>query len=130
MLKYHQNSSNSCCFSSLASAFHIIGEDMAETELSNIIKESLTLQTDIYSNRTGFDNAIMTNRMNIKVGQHLIYHLKVWHKKGDFDILKNISEYVTLVQLMGSLVNVNRDISILGYCIFESGYDKSLCLTR
>ena len=36
-----------------------------------------------------------------------------------FDILNDISEYVTLVQLMNSLGNVNRAISIVGYQIFD-----------
>ena len=56
--------------------------------------------------------------------------MKMWRKNDAFDILKNISEYVTLVQLMDSLVNMNHDISIVGYCIFESNYEKSLCLTK
>ena len=70
----------------------------------------------------------MKNSMPIKGEQRLRYNLKVW-KKDDFDILKNISEYVTLVQLMDSPVNVNRLISIEGYWIFFSDYEKSICLT-
>ena len=50
--------------------------------------------------RINFSNAIMTNRMNIKGEQRLRYNMKVWHKKDAFDILNNISEYVTLLQLM------------------------------
>ena len=38
VLKYHQKSSNSCCFSSLASAFHGIGDNMAVTALVNRIE--------------------------------------------------------------------------------------------
>ena len=72
----------------------------------------------------------MTNRMHIKGEQRLGYNLKVWHKKYAFDIINNIIEYVTLVQLMDSLGNVNRAISIVGCCIFDSNYDKSLCLTQ
>ena len=52
-------------------------------------------------------------------------------KKNDaFDILTNISGYVTLVQLMDSLGNVNHVISILGYWIFDSNYEKELCLPQ
>ena len=57
--------------------------------------------------------------MHIKGEQNLRYNLKVWHKNYDFDILKNISEYITLVQLMDSLGNVNDAISIVGYWIFD-----------
>ena len=38
-IKYHQKSSNSCCLSSLASAFHCIGCNRAVTDLVNIIEE-------------------------------------------------------------------------------------------
>ena len=41
-----------------------------------------------------------------------------------------ISEYVTLVQLMYSLGNVNYDISVFGYWIFDSNYKKALVLNR
>ena len=39
MLKYHQNSSSSCCLSSLSSDFHSIGDDRAVTAIVNCIKE-------------------------------------------------------------------------------------------
>ena len=90
----------------------------------------MTLQTDKFKNRTHFDNAIMTNMMHIKVGQHLIYNLKIWNKNDTFYILNNIIEYVTLVQLMESIRNVNHAISIVGYWIFDSNYAKGLCLTK
>ena len=52
-------------------------------------------------------------------------------KKNDaFDILNDISENFTLVQLMFTLINVNHAISIVGYWIFDSNYEKSLFLTR
>ena len=31
---------------------------------------------------------------------------------------------------MDSLGNVNRAISIVGYCIFDSNYEKELCLPQ
>ena len=50
--------------------------------------------------------------------------------KDDFDILNDISEKFTLVQLMDTLVNIKHYISILGYWIFDSNYEKSPCLTK
>ena len=47
-----------------------------------------------------------------------------------YDIMTDISEHVTLVQLMDYLVNVNHDISVVGYCIFDSKYEKSLLLNK
>ena len=38
---------------------------------------------------------------------------------GSFNILKEISKYVTLLQLMDSLDNVNNSISVVGYYIFD-----------
>ena len=49
---------------------------------------------------------------------------------GYYDILTDISEHVTLVQLMDSLGNVSNAISVFGYWIFYSYYKKSLVLNR
>ena len=51
-------------------------------------------------------------------------------KKGGFDILNEISEHFTLVQLMDTLRNLNHDISTVGYCIFYYNYKQILFLTR
>ena len=77
VIKYHQKFSNSCCLSSLASAFHGIGDNRAVTTLANCIEESLTLQTDKFSNRMNFANAIMTNIMHVKCEHCLRYNLNV-----------------------------------------------------
>ena len=50
--------------------------------------------------------------------------------KGSYDIMTDISEHVTLVQLMDSLGNVNNDISVVGYWIFDSNYKGELVLNR
>ena len=46
------------------------------------------------------------------------------------NILNNISEPVTLEQLMGFLGNLDHAISTVGYWLFESNYEKSLVLYR
>ena len=58
------------------------------------------------------------------------YSLRKYKKKGSYDILTDISENVTLVQLMDSLGNVNHDINVVGYWIFDSDYKRSLVLNR
>ena len=68
--------------------------------------------------------------MRHKGEQRLIYNIKTWRNKGDFDILNEISENVTLVQLTNTIGNVNHDISIVGYCIFDSNYRQALFLIR
>ena len=130
MIKYHQKVSTSYCLSSLASEFHSIRNDWAVTDLVNCIEESLTLHINKFRNITHFANAITTNIMHIKGEQRLRYNLKVWHKKDAFDRLNKTSEYVTLVQLMDSLGNLNRAISIVRYWIFEPNNNKSLCFTQ
>ena len=42
--------------------------------------------------------------------------------------MEDISENVTLVQLMNSLGNVNHAISVVGNWIFESNYEELLVL--
>ena len=49
---------------------------------------------------------------------------------GSYDIMKDISEHVTLLQLMDYLGNVNHSISVVGYCIFELNYERELVLNR
>ena len=116
--------------SSLVSYFHCKGDNRAISDLVNRVEESLTIQTEKIKNRIHFDNAIMTSRRKVKGEQNLQYNLTVWKKNDAFDILNGISETFTLVKLMVSLGNVNRDISIVGHWIFDSNYEKSLCLKK
>ena len=50
--------------------------------------------------------------------------------KGSYDILTDMSENVTLVQLMDYLGNLNHATSVVGYWIFESNYKRALVLNR
>ena len=49
---------------------------------------------------------------------------------GSFDILMDISEHFTLLQLMDYLGDVNHDSSVVGCWIFDSNYEKALVLNR
>ena len=73
---------------------------------------------------------MMKNRRRIKVEPNLRYNLTIWKKNDAFGILNDISEDVTLVQLMYLLRSVNLAISIVGHWIFDYNYEKSLCLTQ
>ena len=57
------------------------------------------------------------------------YSLERRKKKGEYEILKNISTNVTLVQLMDSLGNVNHAISVVSSWIFDSNYERALVPT-
>ena len=115
LIQYHQKTSNSFCLSSLSSAFQCIGDNRAVSSLVKRIEESLNLQTKEFKTRIHFANAIMKNRRRIKVEQNLQYNMTIWNKNDAFDILNDISEYITLVQLMESLGNDNHAISIVGH---------------
>ena len=77
-----------------------------------------------------FASEIMQNRKRNKGEARVHYSLERKNKKGEYDILKNISANVTLVQLMDSLGNVNHAICVVGSWIFDSNYEKALVLNR
>ena len=81
MIKYHQNTYNSCCLNSLESAFHCINYESAVPVLVNRIEESLALEKENCKNIINFANDIMSNRRKIKVEQNLIYNMTIWRKK-------------------------------------------------
>ena len=66
----------------------------------------------------------------IKGEPRVYYSLRKYKKMGSYDILTDISEHVTLFQLMDYLGNVNHAISVVGYWIFDSNYEKALVLNR
>ena len=71
---------------------------------------------------------ILKKRKTIKGEPKVHYSLMKYKHTGSYNILKDISENFTLVQLMDPLGNVNDAISIVGYWIFYSNYKKALVL--
>ena len=102
---------NSCCFSSLASAFASINQSKVADAISLRKKESLKSEV---RNRIHFATDIIQNKKRNKGENRVHYSLIKYKKKGESDILENISANVTLVQLMYSLGNVNHVISVVG----------------
>ena len=62
--------------------------------------------------RINFTNSIILYKARKFGNKHMNYNRGMWNKTGDYDILNNISEYVTLVQLMGSLDNLNHTVNV------------------
>ena len=58
----------------------------------------------------------------------MYYSLVKYKKKGSYDIVIDISKNVTLVQLIYSLGNVYRAISVVRYWIFDLNNKKALVL--
>ena len=81
-------------------------------------------------NRIDHANDILKNKKR-NVGEARVhYNLIKYKKMREYKILEDISENVTLVQLMDSLGNVNHAISVVGNWIFDSNYEKALFLNR
>ena len=127
MLKYFKKSLNICCFSSLASYFASIEQTNSENAISLSIEKSLKSEV---GNIIDFDNAILKNEKQIKCEPRVYYSLRTYKNMGSFKIQKDMSEHVTLVQLMDSLGNLNHAISVFGYWIFDSNYERALVLNR
>ena len=81
-------------------------------------------------NRIDFTNTILKDKKKLQCEPKVCYSLRKYKNKGSYDILTDISEHVTLVQLMDYLGNVNHYISVVGYWIFESNYKRELELNR
>ena len=75
-------------------------------------------------NRIDFANTIMSSKIKIKGEQNLRYNLTIWSKNDAFDILNDISENFTLVNLMDSPGTLNCAIIIVGHWIFSSYYNN------
>ena len=77
-----------------------------------------------------FANDILKNKKR-NIGEAKVHYNLIKYKKKDlYKILDDISKHFTLVQLMDSLENANHAISVVGYWIFDSNYEKSLVLNR
>ena len=83
------------------------------------IDESLKSEV---GNHIDFANDILKNNKRNKGEARVRYNLIKYKKKEIYKILEYISENFTLVQLMGSLGNVNHAISVVGNWIFDSNY--------
>ena len=83
-----------------------------------------------FRNYIDFANAVLKNQKRDKGEQVLYYKLNSYKHKAYFDKPNNIREHVTLVKLMKYIGNVNYAISVIGYWIFDSNYEKALVLNR
>ena len=82
-------------------------------------------------NCINFENAILKRtKKRIKGKPRVYYILKKYKKKDSYDILIDINENFTLVQLMDYSGNVNRAISVVGYWVFDSNHKITLVINR
>ena len=88
ILSYRQKSLNSCCYSSLASDFASINHFKAAADISLRIKEPLKSEV---GNLIHFATDITKKNKKNKVETKVHYSLMKYKKKGEYDILENIS---------------------------------------
>ena len=81
-----------------------------------LVEESLHCQSQGYTDRIAFSNAIMSDKVR-NPGEHCLHYNSKELKKVQFNILHDISENVTLVQLMDSVDSINPTVSIVVYWI-------------
>ena len=62
----------------------------------------------------------MLDKEGNKVDQSICYKINECKVNRIFDIPNDISENCTLVQLMGTVGNVNHAVNIVGHWIFDS----------
>ena len=93
MLKYCLKSLNSFCFRSLASYFVSIKQIKAANAISFSIETSLKIKV---GNHIDFANSILKNEKTLKGKPKVYYSLSKYKKEVSYDIIKDISEHVTL----------------------------------
>ena len=96
ILSHFQKTFNSCCFSSLESAFASNKHFKAANAISIHIKESLKSEV---GNCIDFANEIMLNRKRNKGEARVHYKLIKYNNKGDYKILEEISAHLNLAQI-------------------------------
>ena len=89
---------NSCCLSSLASAFASINHNAADNAISMRIEESLKSEVGY---RIDFANDILNNQKRNKSEPKVHYNLMKYSKMREYKILEDISANFTINGLIG-----------------------------
>ena len=80
--------------------------------------------------RIKFSNKIITDRVSNKGEHRWRYEIVQWKKRGEFDIFNDISDHVTLVQMIYTYGHVNHAVSITRYWIYDYNYKLALTLIK
>ena len=97
-MSYPRNASNSCCLSSLASAFNSSGENNAAKAIEIWIEESLHCQYQSYKDKISFADDIMSDQVKNPGGQRLHYNINKWVKVPIWDsLLHQLKRYLCTV---------------------------------
>ena len=100
----------------------------AEHAIVSRILSSLSCNTIGFKNSIKFASNIITDCVRNKREQSCRYKLVKWDIKVLFDIFNDISNHVTLVQLIDTDDNINHAVSITVSWIYGSNYKRALPL--
>ena len=73
---------------------------VAVNTIAAYITASISYKVHDYVDRIKFANTIIVDKERTKVEKHLHYKLKQCKRRVAFDIMNDISEHITLMQLM------------------------------
>ena len=72
----------------------------------------------------------MSDKARKKGAPRLQYSFRQRKKNGTFDIINSMSEYVILVWMKNSRINMNYAVSVGGYWITDSNFENGLILNK
>ena len=116
---YVQYYNNTCFLISLASYFFDANENVAEHDVVSWFLSYLSCDNIGFKNSIKFDSDILTDCVRNKGEKQCRYKLIHWKIKGSFEICNDISDHVTLFQLIDTAVNFNHAMSITGSWIYD-----------
>ena len=128
MAKISTRRQNTCCFSSLASAFCALGDERAEMAIASRIVDSLSFVPFRYKNRIDFAIDVLLAKKRVRKPNEPRLGLTIQEFKhvGQVNVLEYSYNGATIVQLEDILGNTSHCITIAGKWIFDSNFERGL----
>ena len=120
-----------CCFAGLASALAALGDELAETAVSSRIQDSLNLTQTQYNNRMDFATDVMLSHDRVRMFEEprLRYTATFYVRDDQYDVVKEISKHITLLQLEDVKGSISHSCTVVGKWIFDSNFAYALPLS-
>ena len=107
--------------------FFYSGEYVYVEAIERRNKSSLYYQENGYTSIINFATVIMFHQEKNIGEQCLRFNIILWKNQGSFHAFNDISDHLTLLQLMDSIGIINNAVSIFGKWIFDSNLIKIYC---
>ena len=130
-IKYQQRDQSTCCFASLASAFHAIGDQSVELAVSSRIQTSLEVVPSEYPTRMDYAKDVMNSHKSTRShGEpRLKYRVEEYTVWDNYDLFQNVSNHVTLVQMQDTSGSLSHCISVAGKWLFDANVERTMPMT-